>query len=144
MTTRCPNKKVWSQLLALLLSCGITTTALSAEITEAVINKDQTTVDTTPSTKPSSTDSTDPLADSNTEDEENVLSSRLDPKHQQYMRGQLAYWFEMYETAFKLWMPLAEEGEPKSQTNIGWLYHQGLSVEKDLEQAEVNSKTQFV
>ena len=27
------------------------------------------------------------------------------------------------------------EGEPKSQTNIGWLYHQGLSVEKDLEKA---------
>ena len=36
-----------------------------------------------------------------------------------------------WETALREWLPLAEEGNPGAQSNIGDLYAHGLGVEKD-------------
>lgn len=49
--------------------------------------------------------------------------------------GVLAFRAKDYETAAALWKPLAEEGDPKAQTNLGLLYARGLGVPKDGEQA---------
>jgi len=69
------------------------------------------------------------------EEEATNLSKILDPKKRQFMHGQLAYWFKDYESALKLWQPLAEEGDPKSQATLGWLYHQGLGVTQSYQTA---------
>ena len=49
--------------------------------------------------------------------------------------GWTAYSIEDYKTAFKEWRPLAEEGDAKSQTNLGILYYNGKGVLKDYKKA---------
>ena len=49
--------------------------------------------------------------------------------------GWTAYSKEDYKTAFKEWRPLAEEGDAKSQTNLGILYYNGRGVLKDYKKA---------
>ena len=49
--------------------------------------------------------------------------------------GWTAYEKEDYKTAFKVWSPLAEEGNAKSQTNLGILYYNGRGVLKDYKKA---------
>jgi uncharacterized protein len=49
--------------------------------------------------------------------------------------GWTAYSIEDYRTAFKEWRPLAEEGDAKSQTNLGILYYNGRGVLKDYKKA---------
>ena len=49
--------------------------------------------------------------------------------------GWTAYSKEDYKTAFKEWRPLAEEGDAKSQTNLGILYFNGRGVLKDYKKA---------
>ena len=73
--------------------------------------------------------------DSEQDQEATNLSKILDPKKRQYMHGQLAYWFKNYASAIKLWQPLAEEGDPKAQASLGWLYHKGLGVTQDYQTA---------
>ena len=36
-----------------------------------------------------------------------------------------------YTTAFRSWLPLAEDGQPEAQLNLGHLYQEGLGVEVD-------------
>jgi TPR repeat protein len=38
---------------------------------------------------------------------------------------------EQYSTAFRSWLPLAEDGIPEAQLNLGHLYQEGLGVEID-------------
>ena len=38
---------------------------------------------------------------------------------------------EQYSTAFRSWLPLAEDGMPEAQLNLGHLYQEGLGVEID-------------
>ncbi|MEC7189110.1 MAG: tetratricopeptide repeat protein [Pseudomonadota bacterium] len=40
-----------------------------------------------------------------------------------------------YTTAFRSWLPLAEDGLPEAQLNLGHLYHEGLGVEVDYDAA---------
>ena len=49
--------------------------------------------------------------------------------------GWTAYSKEDYKGASKEWKPLAEEGDAKSQTNLGILYYNGKGVLKDYKKA---------
>ena len=49
--------------------------------------------------------------------------------------GVAAYHAEDYETAFEIWLPLAEEGDNAAQYNIGILYQFGLGVTQDVQKA---------
>ena len=49
--------------------------------------------------------------------------------------GWTAYSNEDYKGASKEWKPLAEEGDAKSQTNLGILYYNGKGVLKDYKKA---------
>lgn len=40
-----------------------------------------------------------------------------------------------YESAFEIWRSLAESGDPRAQFNLGLMYHGGLAVEADEEEA---------
>lgn len=49
--------------------------------------------------------------------------------------GLLAFRTKDYEGAAKQWTPLAEDGDPRAQTNLGLLYSRGLGVPKDGQKA---------
>lgn len=49
-----------------------------------------------------------------------------------YQRGLQAYQQQNYEKAYKLWQPLAEQGEAVAQYRLGSLYELGNGVERDL------------
>src|SRR4029453_13961468 len=36
-----------------------------------------------------------------------------------------------YATALKVWLPLAEQGDPAAQTYVGEIYEQGLGIQPD-------------
>ena len=40
-----------------------------------------------------------------------------------------------YKTARKLWTQLAEKGDGKAQTNLGWIYEKGKGVTQDNQKA---------
>ena len=46
-----------------------------------------------------------------------------------------AYERKDYKTAYKLWLPLAEQGFAKAQYKLGTLYNYGLSVPQDYKEA---------
>ncbi len=54
-------------------------------------------------------------------------SENTDPK-QAFEKGD-------FETAYKLWSPLAEQGEPDAQNYLGIHYYLGLGVDRDFKQA---------
>ena len=49
--------------------------------------------------------------------------------------GVAAYHTGDYETAFEVWLPLAEEGDNAAQYNVGILYQFGLGVAQDVQKA---------
>ena len=49
--------------------------------------------------------------------------------------GQRAFAKGDYATAFKEWLPLAKQGNVFAQSNIGFLYYQGLGVPQDYDEA---------
>lgn len=49
--------------------------------------------------------------------------------------GVEAYHRGDYERAMELWLPLAEEGRPEAQANVGTLYWRGLGTDQDFERA---------
>jgi TPR repeat protein len=51
--------------------------------------------------------------------------------------GEAAYQKGDYETALKLWRPLAENGDAEAQRSLGWMYGTGHGVPRDQEQATV-------
>ncbi|WP_455221261.1 SPOR domain-containing protein [Kaarinaea lacus] len=53
----------------------------------------------------------------------------------EYSRGRMAFLFGQYEMAYKIWKPLADHGYAKAQATLGWMYHTGKGVEKDLSMA---------
>ena len=55
----------------------------------------------------------------------------------QYEDGTAAYHHKDYQTALKLWQPLAEQGDVKAQYNLGVMYKKGLGVTKDYAQAHM-------
>jgi hypothetical protein len=56
-------------------------------------------------------------------------------QEQEYFQGRMAFLFGQYEMAYKIWAPLADHGYAKAQATLGWMYHTGKGVEKDLSQA---------
>ncbi len=52
-----------------------------------------------------------------------------------YQTAVEAYFFRDYPLAARLWRRLAEQGHPRSQARLGWLYHSGRGVKKDLAEA---------
>jgi TPR repeat protein len=54
---------------------------------------------------------------------------------QRLTRARMAFLFGYYDLARDLWLPLAHDGNPKAQANIGWIYQTGKGQEKDLRQA---------
>ncbi len=38
-------------------------------------------------------------------------------------------------TALKEWLPLAQQGNPEAQTNLGFMYHEGLGMPRDYKEA---------
>src|ERR1039458_1428373 len=53
----------------------------------------------------------------------------------QFEEGQDAYSRGDYQTALKLWMPLAEQGNAKAQSRIGWMNWYGTGVKPDTAEA---------
>ena len=50
---------------------------------------------------------------------------------QQFQQGIEATTRGDYQTAFKLWLPLAEQGEANAQYNLGLMYDKGQGVKQD-------------
>ena len=50
---------------------------------------------------------------------------------QQFQQGLTAYEQSDYQTAFKLWLPLAEQGNADAQFNLGLMYYNGRGVKQD-------------
>ena len=50
-------------------------------------------------------------------------------------KGLTAFDNQDYATAFKEWKPLAEQGNAVAQTNLGWMYQNGLGVPQDNKEA---------
>jgi TPR repeat protein len=48
-----------------------------------------------------------------------------------FRRGLSAFNMGDYATALKVWRPLAEKDEPRSQAGIGFMYHRGMGVRAD-------------
>jgi len=51
--------------------------------------------------------------------------------HADFREGLNAYRNGDYGSAFEAWLPLAEQGDPKAQNNVGILYRKGLGVKKN-------------
>ena len=54
-----------------------------------------------------------------------------DTPKQQFQQGLTAYKQSDYQTAFKLWLPLAEQGNEDAQFNLGVMYDDGRGVKQD-------------
>ncbi|MEX4148360.1 sel1 repeat family protein [Haemophilus influenzae] len=54
-----------------------------------------------------------------------------DTLEQQFQQGLTAYEQSNYQTAFKLWLPMAEQGYAKAQFNLGVMYAKGQGVKQD-------------
>ncbi len=54
-----------------------------------------------------------------------------DTLEQQFQQGFEAITREDYQTAFKLWLPLAEQGNASAQFNLGNMYRRGQGVKQD-------------
>ena len=52
-----------------------------------------------------------------------------------YQDGWDAYERQDYKTAYKLWLPLAEQGFAQAQLNLGVMYDNGKGVPQDYEEA---------
>ena len=52
-----------------------------------------------------------------------------------FYEGLIAAQKEDWETALAEWLPIANEGNPGAQSNIGNMYAHGLGVEKDIFEA---------
>ena len=54
-----------------------------------------------------------------------------DTPEQQFQQGAEAVMRGDYQTAFKLWLPLAEQGNASAQFNLGSMYADGRGVKQD-------------
>mgnify|MGYP003359089257 FL=1 len=54
-----------------------------------------------------------------------------DTTEQQFQQGFEATERGDYQTAFKLWLPLAEQGNVNAQFNLGVMYYKGQGVKQD-------------
>ena len=59
------------------------------------------------------------------------LTAWADTPAQQFQQGFEATTRGDYQTAFKLWLPFAEQGSASAQFNLGVMYANGLGVKQD-------------
>ena len=52
-----------------------------------------------------------------------------------YESGYAAYWRGDYQTAYREWRPLAEQGDAQAQYNLGMMYESGKGVAGDSAEA---------
>ena len=57
------------------------------------------------------------------------------PTQAMFEEGQLAYGQSDYAAAYKIWLPLAEQGHVTAQGTLGFLYNMGLGVKQDYAEA---------
>jgi len=60
-----------------------------------------------------------------------VWTARTGTVEHDFRKGLAAFNTGDYATALRLWRPLAEREEPRSEAAIGFMYHRGLGVETD-------------
>ena len=60
-----------------------------------------------------------------------VGNARAGTDEDDFRHGLSAFNTGDYATAFNVWRPLAEKGEPRSQAGIGFMYHRGMGVGAD-------------
>jgi len=60
-----------------------------------------------------------------------LLGSAGDVWRTSYQKGLEAYNKEVYATALREWIPLAEQGNADAQNNLGVLYEEGEGVPED-------------
>ena len=53
-----------------------------------------------------------------------AADAQTDPADQAFKSGD-------YATAYRLFLPQAEQGDPQAQMHIGWMYEQGRGVPQD-------------
>ena len=58
-----------------------------------------------------------------------------DTPEQQFKQGLESAKKGDYQTAFKLWLPLAEQGDANTQFNLGNMYYEGKGVKQDYAEA---------
>lgn len=63
--------------------------------------------------------------------------ARAQTDDDEFRRGLSAFTIGDYATALKIWRPLAERGEPRSEAGIGFMYHRGQGVPADDREAAV-------
>ena len=54
-----------------------------------------------------------------------------------FQKGVDAFLIGRYDLCDDYWLPLAREGDPMANRNMGILFHKGLGVRKDIEEAEL-------
>gem|GEM_PF-1940379 len=54
---------------------------------------------------------------------------------EEYKLARMAFLFGRYEYAYKIWEPLAYEGNAKAQATLGWMFHSGKGVRQNLKRA---------
>ncbi len=57
-----------------------------------------------------------------------LAEAGMDEANEAYERGE-------YESAYREWFPLAEQGDAVAQYNLGLMYDNGLGVQQDLAEA---------
>lgn len=80
-----------------------------------------------------STDAADKADKSEAVKEE--VSPRNDPKRKKFLEGKLAFWFKDYNKAREIWLTLANDDYAEAQATLGWMYHEGIGVPQDYQQA---------
>jgi TPR repeat protein len=66
-----------------------------------------------------------------------VGTTRAGAADDDFSKGLSAFNTGDYMTALRLWRPLAERAEPRSEAGIGFMYHRGLGVATDDREAAV-------
>ena len=64
-----------------------------------------------------------------------LVACRKDTSGRDFQAGMDAYNDGDFKTALEIWRPLAEAGDPASQTNLGFLYYEGKGVTQNFEEA---------
>ena len=64
-----------------------------------------------------------------------ISSTNLSAQSNRFEAGISAKARGQYLTAIRSWQPLAEDGMPEAQVNLGHMYNEGLGVDVDFEQA---------
>ena len=59
-----------------------------------------------------------------------------DTPKQQFQQAVESYNKHDYQKAFKLWLPLAEQGDVAAQNNLGVMYSNGQGVKRNLSEAK--------